>query len=294
MNREDNLIGRRLSELRESKGITQGTVAKLLNLSNKTISKWENESSSPDLKYIPILADYFEVSIDELFGKAPYKKLGIKDSIRTYLSSYNAADSMVKAFELTNDIFLGCIKNYSNKDDESENQNDYPIPGRVISSNKTCTRNLNTGPTGFQFIVNSEELNMAIFHPGNADNFQTIMNDAEKYQPLLHFLAKEHSIKLLSLLYQKSFPTSFTADYISKKAQIDLKATCSLLDEAVETGICKKSIASLNEGTVEIFDFLGIGMILVLIALAYEYSCGTSVHFYRHNKPNKMIKEIAK
>lgn len=63
----DNIkTGKLIAELRKQKGLTQQELADLLNLSNKTISKWESGSGSPDISNLPILADTLNVSVDEL------------------------------------------------------------------------------------------------------------------------------------------------------------------------------------------------------------------------------------
>lgn len=59
-------LGEFLAELRKEKGITQRELAEFLNVSDKTISHWERDENSPDLSVIPILAEYFGVSCDEL------------------------------------------------------------------------------------------------------------------------------------------------------------------------------------------------------------------------------------
>ena len=59
-------IGNFLSELRKEKGITQRELADYLAVSDKTISHWECDKYSPDLSVIPILAEFFGVTCDEL------------------------------------------------------------------------------------------------------------------------------------------------------------------------------------------------------------------------------------
>ncbi len=59
-------MGSFLSELRKEKGLTQRELAELLNVSDKTVSHWERDEHSPDLSVIPILAEFFGVSCDEL------------------------------------------------------------------------------------------------------------------------------------------------------------------------------------------------------------------------------------
>lgn len=63
----DNVqTGKLIAELRKQQGLTQQQLADRLNLSNKTISKWESGSGSPDISNLPILADTLGVSVDEL------------------------------------------------------------------------------------------------------------------------------------------------------------------------------------------------------------------------------------
>lgn len=63
---EKKSIGKFIASLRKAKGYTQEELASLLNISNKTISSWENDNSAPDLSLIVVLADIFNVSCDEL------------------------------------------------------------------------------------------------------------------------------------------------------------------------------------------------------------------------------------
>jgi len=61
-------IGTNIYMLRKSKKITQGELAEKLGVSEQAVSKWENDVCAPDVSLFPIMADYFGVSIDRLFG----------------------------------------------------------------------------------------------------------------------------------------------------------------------------------------------------------------------------------
>lgn len=67
-------LGEFLAELRKEKGITQRELAEFLNVSDKTISHWERDENSPDLSVLPILAEYFGVTCDELLKGEKNKK----------------------------------------------------------------------------------------------------------------------------------------------------------------------------------------------------------------------------
>ncbi|WFR58903.1 helix-turn-helix domain-containing protein [Anaerocolumna sp. AGMB13025] len=61
-------IGKKIKYLRKLKGITQEELSDVLHISYQAISKWENEVAQPDISIIPVIANYFGVTIDELFG----------------------------------------------------------------------------------------------------------------------------------------------------------------------------------------------------------------------------------
>ena len=60
-------IGGNIKKLRAEKGVTQEQLAEHLSITYQSVSKWENNVTSPDLYLIPVIADYFGVTIDELF-----------------------------------------------------------------------------------------------------------------------------------------------------------------------------------------------------------------------------------
>ncbi len=82
----DNVqVGKLIATLRKQQGLTQQQLADKLNLSNKTISKWESGAGSPDISNLTILADVLGISVDELLrGKLNEKEITpITDSPKT-------------------------------------------------------------------------------------------------------------------------------------------------------------------------------------------------------------------
>ena len=59
-------IGKTIAELRKEKGWTQIELAEKLQVSDKAVSKWEQDSGAPSIEFFPMLAEVFEVSIDYL------------------------------------------------------------------------------------------------------------------------------------------------------------------------------------------------------------------------------------
>lgn len=63
-------LGNNIMRLRKENDLTQEQLANGLGITYQAVSKWETGVSSPDISMLPLLADVFEVSIDELFGRA--------------------------------------------------------------------------------------------------------------------------------------------------------------------------------------------------------------------------------
>ncbi len=61
-------IGGFLKRLRKEKGITQEQMAEALNVSGRTISRWENGTNMPDISLLVDIAEFYDVSIPEIIN----------------------------------------------------------------------------------------------------------------------------------------------------------------------------------------------------------------------------------
>lgn len=61
-------LGMKIRELRTGQGRTQTELAEALEVSPQAVSRWEIGATYPDLELLPSIANYFGVTIDELFG----------------------------------------------------------------------------------------------------------------------------------------------------------------------------------------------------------------------------------
>lgn len=61
-------IGEKIKLLRKQKNISQEVLAQYLGVSFQSVSKWENETTLPDITLIPAIASFFGISTDELFN----------------------------------------------------------------------------------------------------------------------------------------------------------------------------------------------------------------------------------
>lgn len=63
-------FGKRIAFLRRQNGMSQEKLADLLGVSSQAISKWENGHTMPDTSLLPVLAQVFRCSVDEIIMPA--------------------------------------------------------------------------------------------------------------------------------------------------------------------------------------------------------------------------------
>ena len=84
-------IGRKISELRKDKNMTQMELADQMGISFQAVSNWERGNSMPDISKLPELAEVLNVSLDELLGKKTILvEAAINDSIEEVITDCDA------------------------------------------------------------------------------------------------------------------------------------------------------------------------------------------------------------
>ena len=66
-------ISENIKRLRQEKRLTQEVLANIIGISFQAVSKWECGDAYPDITLLPVIANYFQVTIDELLGNDKIK-----------------------------------------------------------------------------------------------------------------------------------------------------------------------------------------------------------------------------
>lgn len=61
-------LGVRISQMRKERGLTQEALSQKLGVSPQAVSKWETGIGCPDIALLPVIAEAFSVTIDDLFS----------------------------------------------------------------------------------------------------------------------------------------------------------------------------------------------------------------------------------
>lgn len=82
------IINQTILNLRKKAGITQDELAAALHISAQAVSKWETDTCLPDTKILPLIAEYFNVSIDYLFYGEDVVYSEIYDKVQAQTASH--------------------------------------------------------------------------------------------------------------------------------------------------------------------------------------------------------------
>lgn len=279
-------IAEKLVELRTSMGVTQEAVARSLSVSNKTISKWENGASMPDIPMLVSISKFYGITADALLGLAEEKKESTKEEIRSLFKDLDRRESVLKAFEAVKalvPVMYGTVSKYN--DDVYDNDNIFPS-----ALSHLCRSNISTHEF-FEFVASSENVNVAVMMLRNKANFAW-MNDLAKQKEIVKifkFLSNEDALSVLFFIHSTACCESFTADYIARNTGITEERVSEILDEFCSVGACHWVTAHLAEGEIRVYECHGDGIILSLITLAYEKMCGKQAYEFYFDGNGKMI-----
>ncbi len=66
-------LGNKLKELRTAENLTQTALAEKLNISRVNYTRYETNASRPDFETLIAIADFYDISLDELFDRKQHR-----------------------------------------------------------------------------------------------------------------------------------------------------------------------------------------------------------------------------
>lgn len=84
-------IGSFLKELRKSRNLSQEQLGDILNVTGRSVSRWETGTNMPDISILVELAEFYEISIPELIdGERRENSVSEEKEIALKVSDYEA------------------------------------------------------------------------------------------------------------------------------------------------------------------------------------------------------------
>ena len=107
------LFAKRIRGKRLEKGLTQEQLAQAIQISPQSVSKWERGDGYPDITLLPRIANFFQISVDELIGNDEATRAEDADSFeRAWWSIPCSKDGWQKKLKLAKEYYTKYPQNF--------------------------------------------------------------------------------------------------------------------------------------------------------------------------------------
>lgn len=133
-------LAERLRKYRKEKDITQEALAQVLGVSPQSVSKWECGDGYPDITLLPGIANFFEISIDELLGN---DKIGVQEDLHRYFDRHRECRHTDAGFALAAEYYHKYPKDFqimSSLASEIVYGDPEKLAGRMLLLREVCGR----------------------------------------------------------------------------------------------------------------------------------------------------------
>ena len=105
-------IGEKIKHLRHENNVTQEHLAEILGVSCQSVSRWELGICYPDIELLPTIANYFDITLDNLIGMNDIRSEAKRNEIFTTILNYEKCGNWNEAAT----ILRNAIRTYPNDD----------------------------------------------------------------------------------------------------------------------------------------------------------------------------------
>ena len=271
-------IGKVIAKLRKDMNITQEEIAKAVGISAQAVSKWEN-GGVPDTELLPKIADFFNVSIDTLFGREITDYRAVQKALTRIIAETEPALRFEKVFELCWDIERAMfgetsvdnsIKDYAATLGESEQSYS------CILSNEGFTR-MGVANLLQYFLIVPEAKNkeMAFFDGIDYIELFKVLSDQTFFDTMVSFTKRQDN-------------KSFTPNLLIENLHVDFDKALSLIKTLDKYGMILTTQIEIDDTKQEIYKFLPTPSFPAMLIFARELIARPNnfrYYFGNRNKP---------
>ena len=201
-----------LQTLRKNRGVTQEQLANHLGVSPQAVSKWEN-GSYPDGDLLPQIADYFEVSIDYLYGRAK-DNVSLEQQLLEAIKGinvppdYDHSEHMDRIMKYIWAMQLGLWPENKQYFDRTRSEGDHVIVSTLYDK------------SGFNFFRLNKSLEFFTVMKRPENGFASYFKVTDELAALFAFLGKKENLEVLFYLLSLDAGNGVSVSTIAKKVGI--------------------------------------------------------------------------
>lgn len=238
-------LGENIYRLRKYKGVTQEALGNAVGVSTQAVSKWEC-GGVPDIELLPLIADYYNVSIDELFGRATNNYIDIETSISKYISSFEKEIQMNKVFEL-----CWTLERTLSGLNVLEEQHSLKS---IQSKNKELIYSQMLFDYGISLMCLKKESPYFFVMPETDERTKLLLEKSIEYIPFFKLLSDKDAFAVLIFLYSRE-NKPFTNKLLEKKLNIAKNVVENILSDLNKFHLLTISEIEIDDIIQKIYTF---------------------------------------
>lgn len=253
-------IGETINRLRKEKGITQEELGKAAGVSTQAVSKWEC-GGVPDTELLPVIADYFQVSIDMLFGRNIADYSDIDTLTAKYIASLDPQQRMAKAFEHCWALERSILGNGTLEEHTSLSS--------IRSKEKNMVYSQMLLDSGITLMSLQESLPYFLLMPQPCEGWNKSVVEGVDYISLFKLLSDESIFNTILLLYRRE-NKPFTSKLLNKALSIPTERAEEILESLKLYKIVEVSEVELDDEIQKIYSFIPNPAFIALLTFSKE------------------------
>lgn len=237
---QQSLTSNKIRDLRISRNLTQAELGQVVGVSMQAVSKWER-GGLPDIGILIVLADYFNVSLDDLLGRTTPRQYNTKDTIYQTVLHAPPEDT----FEQACDFCWSAVKGTTG------------IPD-IESMGYTAARGLEnsrcriTTNDGIAYGILTDEFHMLSILPEPKGGFQSMLGELDAYADLFRLLSDKDTLLLFQFIGTRA-QTLFSMQLAVQETGICESKVERIFEEFTQHGWIAKEVADTDSGVLTLY-----------------------------------------
>ncbi|MBP3611155.1 MAG: helix-turn-helix transcriptional regulator [Lachnospiraceae bacterium] len=216
-----------LQKLRKTKGIKQEQLAEHLGVSTQAVSKWEN-GSYPDGDLLPRIAEYFEVSIDYLYGNES-KEMCLEQQVQEYLRKKRKENENEQTkLEWMKEFLWAMQGSVTNSGAE-----DYIGYFRAKKENGRAASGIMLD-NGFTYMRKTEDLEYYCLFEVPERGLEEYFSNTEELAKLFRLFSKEDNLWVMYYMMSLNSGECVRAETVAKAMNIPVEQVREVLEQAYD------------------------------------------------------------
>lgn len=264
-------VGANIRALRLAKHITQEQLGKAVGVSMQAVSRWEC-GGAPDISVLPLIADYFEVSLDALFGRTLDNETALEHHLYDDLWRTHENQKVERACKYGWAMFKGMsgMESFANEE-----------YGKVAAAETVGTYARLSFDAGYVFMNAIEEFHYFLVMPEPENGYNAALAHMDEYAKLFSLLADRCKLRLLSYICSCK-ESLLSVQSTAKTLGFDEDETLELLEQFCTLEWVLPESIDMGNGPVRVYRPGDTMALLPLLCFAREFMANAKL-FYLNN-----------